>query len=186
VRNIIAVTAAVLLAGQVRAQEVAQPLPAPPEGEFAARMFLTPDANKAIKDYTEGRPVSMIKDAATSLHGHSFHVMYQIAGCAVDPNGKCNVTAAFEVIQPSGGLYMKVSTERGGWTLNLLVNEPPPMKGRWKVGKVVRVPMFGNPRLAEVGEYLILMKVTDHNRPDGRFGVKTVWKTMLVTNTTPQ
>jgi hypothetical protein len=184
---------AVLLFQQVAtASSAPQMLDPPPKGTFAARLFLTDDPldppasvttyseySKFIDAYAAGGKVHVADN--TISRGSLLRLMHLVSGCTPDANGLCNVTATLTLFQPSGKIEATYFSGQnsGSPNLEIIVAQPPPPAGQWKMATSTKVISFFDPKTAPTGDYLALSVFTDHNRPDTQL---TTWQIIRVTD----
>jgi hypothetical protein len=141
----------------------AQPKPPPTDwpiransaaaGGFAAAQFATADAAQFVADWARPTPGVTLHGTTRIGRNHPIDTFITFRGCRADPAGRCDVTATFELRDPSGKIVPIP-------TVDIWAHQPQPPPGVIQLSRASMAMTFNGSDA--LGIYIVRAAITDH------------------------
>ena len=122
-------------------------------GNFAVLQIATIDAEALLAEWRKPTPGVKLETSTQTTRNQRIETFIIFKGCSVDAAGHCNVTVDYEVFDPTGKSYARV-------TGDVLVDQPPApdLQLQLSVSSLSLRVEDKDP----LGPYRVQAKVTDH------------------------
>ena len=121
-------------------------------GDLHVAQFATLDLDRLDREWAQPGKGAHITTDSETVRNRPIYTFLTMYGCHPDESGNCNVTAAFDVLDPDGKPYAH-QPDTEGW-------KQPPI-----AGNIVIMASFLGLRIEageKLGKYLVRVTTTDH------------------------